>query len=77
MDSMGEKFTAPTLWGSTAFMADNLTQVTEELFVLKSDFVLPTMKDSIASFEASEKNATIQSNVTKEIRAVKHLLTRI
>ena len=49
---IGDKFTAPTLWGSTAFMADDLTRVSDDLFTLQSEVVVP-MKESIAMMEAA------------------------
>lgn len=73
---IGDKFTAPTLWGSTAFIADDLTRITEEFAVLRSDVVMP-MKNSLSILESSDKNVSIQNDVNKVIKAAKHLLIRI
>ena len=74
---IGDKFTAPTLWGSTAFIADDLTRVSEDLLTLQSEVVIP-LKESMAALEASDvKTTSIQSDVSKVVKAVKHLISRI
>ena len=38
---IGERFTAPTLWGSTACIADELTKVSEDMVALKKEMLKP------------------------------------
>ena len=74
---IGERFTAPTLWGSTAFMADDLMRVTEDLFTLQAEVVVP-MKESILELErVVKRKPTMNTDVEKLIRAVKHLVSRV
>ena len=71
---IGERYTAPTLWGSTAFIADDLSKVAEEFANLKNEILTP-MKRSITSLTTSEVERSATSD--KVVRAVKWLLARV
>ena len=74
---IGDRFTAPTLWGSTAFIAEDLSRVTEVLYTLQAEVVIP-MKESLAVLESAEKTKPgLWKDVDKLIRAVKHLVARV
>ena len=69
------RFTAITLWGSTAFIAYDLSKVSEDIASINADVVKP-MKDTIfALLEAADVDL-IQKN-EKVVRAVKLLLARV
>ena len=57
-------------------IADDLSQVTEDLFTLQSDVDVP-MRESLLVLESAGSNASIQNDISKDVRAVKHLLARI
>ena len=71
---LGERFTAPTLWGSTAFMAEDLTKVTQEVEVIQDD-VIPPIHESLALL--SDADAEINLKSEKIVKAVTLLLSRV
>ena len=71
---LGERFTAPTLWGSTAFMAEDLSKVTHEMEHLHEDTILP-MQESLALLNDADVAFNIKSE--KIVSAVRLLLTRV
>jgi hypothetical protein len=72
---IGEQYTAPTLlWGATAFIADDLTRVCEEMSVMKDQFINP-MQEMIDSLSSAEAEHSLKND--KVVRAVKLLLSRI
>ena len=71
---IGERFTAPTLWGSTGFIADEMTRLTAEIAFFKDKEVAP-MKVSIASLITVDSD--LSSKNEKVVRAVKLLLARV
>ena len=71
---IGERFTAPTLWGSTGFIADEITNLTEEIASFKEKEVAP-IKVSIVSLITVDLDLSSQNE--KVVRAVKLLLARV
>ena len=71
---IGEKYTAPTLWGSTAFIAEDLFKVAEDFSALRSDVVNP-MKEMMTALKASDSDHTAKND--KVVRTMKVLLGRI
>ena len=69
-----EKFSAPTLWGSTAFIADDLVRVSKEVSMLSRD-VTP-IKLSLKSFQEFDHVKTKMS-VDKMVKVVQLLLNRV
>ena len=71
---IGERFTAPTFWGSTAFIAYDLSKVTQDVDTIKEDVVIP-MKESMVALEAADVEL-LQKN-EKVVKVVKLLLSRV
>ena len=71
---IGQKFSAPTLWGSTAFIADDLTKVSEDLSALQSEVVAP-MKEAMTLLGSSDEDLVKKND--KMIKTVKLLLARV
>ena len=71
---LGERFTAPTLWGSTAFMAEDLTKVTQEFGALQEDVIHP-IHESLALLNEADVEINLKSE--KIIKAVTLLLSRV
>jgi hypothetical protein len=71
---IGEQYTAPTLWGATAFIADDLTRVCEEMSGMKEQYINP-MQEMIDSLSSADAEHTLKND--KVVRAVKLLLSRI
>ena len=71
---IGEKFSAPTLWGSTAFIANDLTMVSEDFSSMQTDVVLP-MKESMIALQAADVD--LSSKNDKVVRTMKILLARV
>ena len=71
---IGEKFSAPILWGATAFIPDDLSKVGEDISILKSELLLP-MKEAMVSLEAADTDLSGRNE--KVVRAVKLLLARV
>jgi hypothetical protein len=71
---LGERFTAPTLWGATAFIADDLTKMAHDFSVLQSESVKP-LQSSVDALK--DADAEINSKTEKVVRAVKLLLSRV
>ena len=69
-----ERFSAPTLWGSTAFIADDLTKVSEGLTALE-DGILPPLKEAVSSLSENEVINAVKRE--KVVAAVKVLYSRI
>jgi cytochrome c556 len=67
-------FAAPILWASTACIADDLSNVTENVSTLQSEVVIP-MKETVASL--MENEADLTSKTDKVVRAVKLLLAQV
>ena len=64
---IGEKFAAPTLWASTAFIADDLSKVTESVSTLQTEVVVP-MKETVATLMKNDEDLTMKTD--KVVRAV-------
>ena len=71
---LDEKFSAPTLWGTTSFIADDLVRVSEEVSTLTRD-VTP-MKMTLKSFAEFDHSKSKQS-IDKMVKVVQILLTRV
>ena len=71
---IGEKFAAPTLWASTAFIADDLSKVTESVSTLQTEVVIP-MKETVATLMENDEDLTMKTD--KVVRAVKLLLAQV
>ena len=70
--NIGDRFIAPNLWGSTAFIADDLSKVTEDLAEMHASLVIP-MKESMASLDVAD--AELNAKCDKVVRDVKLLLS--
>ena len=71
---LGECFTAPTLRASTAFMAEDLTKVTQEVEALQDNVISP-IHESLAVLNDADAKINVKSD--KIVEAVKLLLARV
>ena len=71
---LGEKFSAPTLWGATAFIVGDLMKVSDEFSALQNEFVAP-MKEALNVLGSSDADLAVKNE--KVVRAVKLLLARV
>ena len=68
---IGQTLSAPTLWGSTAFIADDLTKVSENLSVLQAEVVVP-MKEAMTLLGSADEELGKKND--KMVKTVKLLL---
>ena len=71
---LGEQFTAPTLWGAAAFIADDLTKVTQDLEDMYECAIKP-MEETLTLLNTAD--AEMNAKTKKVIKAVKILLGRV
>ena len=71
---IGERFTAPTLWGSTAFISDELTKLSDDMVELHTMTIKP-IQESLVSLSSKEND--ISNKTEKVVRVVKLLLARV
>ena len=71
---IGERYTAPTLWGSTAFIAEDLSKFSEDFASIRSDLLVP-MGETIKGLKAFESVMLAKND--KVVRTVKILLSRV
>ena len=69
------RFEAPTLWGTTGFIADELIKVDDDAAALNESF-LP-VKESVATILVSLEEAKANSNSEKIVQDVKVVLDRV
>ena len=71
---LGERYTAPTIWGSAAFMAEDLSKVLGDLDEFQEGVISPFQKslDDLAAMDVE-----LVSKSDKIVQAVKLLLTRV
>ena len=71
---LGERYTAPTLWGSAAFMAEDLAKALSDFDELQQGIVVP-FQNSLN--ELSDTDLELTTKTDKIVKAVKLLLTRV
>ena len=71
---IGDMYSTPTLWGSTAFIADDLSKVSQGLNTLNSEVVMP-MQVSIDSLVTSA--SANEGRRERMVQAIQVLLGRI
>jgi hypothetical protein len=71
---IGERFVAPTLWGSTGFIEEDLTRLSEELRVTTEQIINP-MKETLDVLSATD--VVYASKMEKVVQTVKILLSRV
>jgi hypothetical protein len=72
---IGDRYLAPTLWGSTAFIADDLTRLSDELTSMSQNIISP-MKETLEVLSATDV-LVYASKMEKVVQTVKILLSRV
>ena len=71
---LGDRFSAPTLWGSTAAIAGDLSKITKDFDDIQRDVILP-LANSVADLEATDED--LKAKTEKVVKVASLLLNRV
>ena len=71
---LGDRFSAPTLWGSTAVITGDFTKITQDFDDIQRDVILP-MANSVAELEATDEDLKAKND--KVVKVASLLLSRV